>query len=209
VRAQNARVAHAMVLHADLPAQREPERGQALLESLPYGHRLELERRTPEQRRASLAGLELALAGLGRCTGRRVQPASLRFPAGGKPTAADGPSFSISHCASLVGVALVDDGEIGFDLESRAAPGAARAQGSTRAVGSPTLEHWTAVEAVLKAVGAGLASAVEVELAAGLRSARLHGRQLWLRPVDLGPGYVAAIASTRPVATVELVRVEA
>jgi phosphopantetheinyl transferase len=76
-------------------------------------------------------------------------------------------------------------------------------------VGSPTLEHWTAVEAVLKAVGAGLASAVEVELAAGLRSARLRGQQLWLRSVDLGPGYVAAIASTRPVSTVELVRVEA
>ncbi|RPI12847.1 MAG: hypothetical protein EHM60_10665 [Lysobacterales bacterium] len=197
-----------MVLHADLPAQREPRREQALLESLPYGRRLELERRSPEQRRASLAGVDLVLAGLERCTGLRVEPASLQFPQGGKPRVAGGPSFSISHCTSLVGMALVDDGEIGFDVEARDAPGKGRAHEMSRAVASATLEQWTAIEAVLKAVGTGLESAVEVELAADLRTARLHGQELWLQPVDLGPGYIAAIATTRPLVTVEVAKVQ-
>lgn len=193
-----------MVLHADLPAQREPGRESSLLESLPYGHRLELERRSPEQRRASLAGLELALAGLERITGLRVQPASLQFPQGGKPRVAGGPCFSVSHCTSRVGVAFVDDGEVGFDVEARAAAGGGPARVSTRAAHSPTLEQWTAIEAVLKAMGTGLESASEVELSADLRTARLHGQPLWLQAVDLGPDYVAAIATTRPLVAVKV-----
>jgi hypothetical protein len=51
----------AIILHARLrlplscPSWQEP-----LLQALPYAHRLELERREPQARRASLAGLGLA-----------------------------------------------------------------------------------------------------------------------------------------------------
>jgi hypothetical protein len=57
----------AIILHASLllpvccPSWQEP-----LLQSLPYAHRLELERRQPEARRASLAGLGLVLMAAAR-----------------------------------------------------------------------------------------------------------------------------------------------
>ena len=182
-----------MVLHAALPREGGAARSAALLERLPYARRLELERRDPAGRQASLAALELALSGAARLRGRAIAPAQLRFPEGGKPYLEGGPSFSLSHTPTRVAVALCDDGDVGVDIED-ALPAAGRSR--------EELQRWTATEAALKAVGAGLRSAARVRLAADLASAEFGDVRIHVTPLDLGPGWVASLATLRPPVSV-------
>lgn len=181
-----------IVLHATLPRDGGEQRVQRWLHRLPYAYRLELERREPARRLASVCGIELALAA-SACLGPAMDLSRLRFPQGGKPTFDNGPSFSVSHTTTRVAVALSPAGDIGLDIEETG--DAAGHEGlCTR------LRRWTATEATLKALGAGVVRAGDVQLAPGLDRATLDGQTVFLRAVDLGVGVVAHVAASRPLA---------
>jgi hypothetical protein len=172
-----------LVLHAALPALEALPDAAELLARLPYARRLELERRGEAQRLAGLAGVALALDAAHRLRGHLADIARLRFPAGGKPWLEGGPWFSISHSTTRVAVAVCERCEVGLDIED--ADGA----------GARELERWTAIEAVLKAVGAGLRETAAVRLDDDRRGALFAGRRVHLLPLALSPGSLARLAS--------------
>jgi hypothetical protein len=185
----------AIILHAHLrPPLSCPSWQGALLRALPYAHRLELERREPEARRASLAGLGLVLVGAARITQREFPPQAFTFPPAGKPRLDGGPHFSISHSASRVTCIVCADSDCGIDIEDR--PDAAESATVAK------LRRWTATEAALKAAGLGLRAADEVALADLLGHAIVRGRRYELQALDDLPGvigHVAAEKTLRPV----------
>ena len=188
-----------LIVHAALPEDDRVAGAAALLARLPYARRLELEGRDAAGRLAGLAGSALALAGASRLRGHAVGVADLRFPAGGKPSLAGGPWFSVSHSVHRVAVALSDRCELGLDLEDVVA--------RVDAVG---LERWTATEAALKAVGAGLRSAGRVRLARDLGTAVVGGTEVHLQSLALGADCVACLGTRARVVSlaVEQVAIE-
>jgi hypothetical protein len=163
---------------------------------VPYPKRLELGRRDPAGRYASLAGIQLALEGAALIRGSVVAADTLRFPADGKPYFVGGPFFSVSHGVQRVAVALSEDVDVGFDLEEigLAQPGAADPRAS--------LERWTATEAVLKAAGRGLRDACSVELDGPLATGMVAGIVFQVRPVAIAPDVVAHLAARVAIETV-------
>ena len=155
-----------------------------MLERLPYARRLELESREPRSRRASLCGTALLFAVAGRLGYGAVEPAAMKFPEGEKPRVAGGPYFSISHTARRVVCAASRDCDLGVDHEEY-----------TGDEPPARLRRWTAVEATLKAAGAGLKRVHAVEVDPALRSARLDATVYQLQTLDLGPGVVACLAA--------------
>ena len=140
----------------------------------------------------TLAGIALALRALTEAGGREVGAGELAFPDGGKPrlrrsgATGEGPEFSIAHSGHWVGCAAVAQGLVGFDVEV----------GTTERIA-----QWTAREAALKACGAGIAAAREVELADGLAVCR--GVVLHARALDLFAGAAACVMTSAPVARLE------
>ena len=183
-----------IVLHATLPRDGGAQRVQRWLHELPYAYRLELERRDPARRLASVCGIELALDGAA-CVGAAMDVSRLRFPQDGKPVFDDGPSFSVSHTPTRVAVALSAACDIGLDVEDAEAAG----DDGLRS----RLRRWTATEATLKALGAGVARAGHVRLAPRLDLAILDGRTVYLQAVNLGADVVAHVAGSRPLARVQ------
>ena len=181
----------AIVLHAP-PAGFDVGGAASLLERLPYARRLELERREAAARNASLLAVELLCDGFLRLRGVRLDPSRLQFPQGGKPRLDGGPWFSVSHARARVAVALSDRCDLGFDLEHIGAAGRDR----------DALERWTATEATLKATGAGIRRARDVQLASDLATARIDGQTVHLRGVTLAPDCVARLATLEPVGDV-------
>jgi hypothetical protein len=176
-----------MVLHGSMPRVADTADLAALCAALPYRKRLDVESARPGDAAATLFGIALAIEALGRVSDRRVRPGDLRFPQDGKPFIDGTGSFSISHAGDRVGCAVICQGVVGFDLEPR----------ETRASAIETL-RWTAVEAVLKAAGAGLIRAHEVELDASLARGRLDGREYWLRELPLHADWIAHVAADAP-----------
>lgn len=185
-----------IVLHAALAGQGDPGLEHDLLSRLPYAHRLDLERRDPAARSASLHGLGLLAAGIMRMRGAAFDPSSLRFAQDGKPSLEGGPHFSISHSVSRVAVALSEHHDVGLDVEDVGTHGLSRAE----------LERWTAVEATLKALGAGLRRSPEVRLSPDLATAEIAGAVFHLRTEVLAPDCIATLAMREPVGRVEVVR---
>jgi hypothetical protein len=183
-----------IVLHAALAGQGDPVLEQAMLERLPYAYRLELERRDAAARFASLRGLSLLAEGILRIRGVASDPTRLRFPGGAKPFLEGGPHFSISHSSCRVAVALSERCELGLDIEDVGTHGRSRAE----------LERWTAVEASLKALGAGLRRSAEVGLSPDLSTAGMAGALVHLRPVALAADCIATLATREPVGRVEV-----
>lgn len=183
---------HVLLLHAALTEDDVAAAATAPLARLPYGRRLDLERSDAGGRLETLAGIALVLEGARRLRGRPVSLTELRFPQGGKPSLEHGPHFSVSHSGRRVGVALCETCEVGLDLEHSFGGGEKR-----RPVAGE-IERWTAVEAALKAVGAGLREAGEVQLSEDLSAARLAGTVIHLRPLVLGAGCVASLATLSP-----------
>jgi phosphopantetheinyl transferase len=183
-----------IVLHAARAGQGDAGWMQSLLERLPYAYRLELERRDAAARSVSLQGLGLLAEGIRRLREAAFDPACLRFPEGGKPFLEGGPQFSVSHSATRVAVALGECCELGFDVEDVGTHGRSRSE----------IERWTAVEATLKACGAGLRRAPEVCLRPDLATAELAGVVVHLRPVALSASCVATLATREPVGRVEV-----
>ena len=177
-----------LVLHARRRGGEATEVLARLLGQLPYAKRLELERREPGARDASLAGLWLALEGAARLRGREVDVALLRFPPDGKPYLEGGPHFSISHGPQHVASAVCEAGEIGFDLEE------VDAMSGDSLEARQKLQRWTATEAVLKAAGRGLREARSVELDNRLANGTLAGVRYRLKPVEISTHVVAHLA---------------
>ena len=125
--------------------------------------------------------------------GRRIGPGELAFPDGGKPHlaravagAGEGPDFSISHSGHWVGCAAVAYGLVGFDVE----------------LGTETrLAAWAAREAALKACGAPLTEARDVELLED--RARCRGVALEALPLELFAGAAACVMTSLPVRRLE------
>lgn len=186
-----------IVLHAALHGDAGQREDPSLMQRLPYARQLELERRDPPSRRASLLAIGLALDGLARVRGRAVEVGELQFPQGGKPRCAGGESFSISHTTCRVAVAVSGDCDVGIDLED------VSAMGDSGPDASQKLEHWTMVEAVLKAAAAGLRHAREVQVDRAAQRARFGDREFFLRRLELGPGVVAHLATTERVASLQ------
>ena len=184
----------AIVLHARRGGPWPAWRAGALLERLPYAYRLALEGRDEHARAASLQGLELLVEGFRRLRGGALELARVRWADGGKPGIEGGPWFSVSHSGARVAVALSDRCEVGLDVEDLGQPRADRAR----------LERWTATEAALKAVGAGLRQSAGVELAQDLATAWIGGSRLHLQRVDVGEGCVACIAAPETLRTVRV-----
>ena len=178
----------AIILHARLRLPLScPSWQESLLQALPYAHRLELERREPEARRASLAGLGLVLAGAVRVTQREFPPQAFTFPPAGKPRLTGGPHFSISHSSSCVTCIVCADTDCGIDIEDRldAADSALVAK----------LRRWTATEAALKAAGLGLRATGEVALADLLGAAIVRSQRYELQALEDLPGVIGHIAA--------------
>jgi hypothetical protein len=176
-----------ILYHSDLRGQWPEEGARALAARLPYAKRLEVAAHALTAP-ATLAGVALALRALSQLTGVRVAPGELAFPDGGKPHLAAGeePDFSISHSGPWVGCAAVAHGRVGFDVEL-----------GTEA----RLAAWAAREAALKACGAPLAEARDVELFEG--GARCRGVALEALPLELFPGAAACVMTSLPVGRLE------
>ena len=181
-----------ILYHSDLRGQWPQAPARGLSARLPYAKRLEIAARAARAP-ATLAGIALALRALERLTGLKLAPAALAFPDGGKPHLARGavtlpysPDFSISHSGPWVGCAAVAHGLVGLDVEF-----------GTEA----RLSAWAAREAALKACGAGLAEAREVEL--GGDGARCRGVTLRATRLEQFPGAAACIMTSLPVSRLE------
>lgn len=181
-----------IVLHTPLAGQARAPRDDALLERLPYAYRLALERRSAAGRMTSLEGIRLLAHGFAQLRQAPLDPSLLCFPDGGKPHVPGGPWFSIAHSAARVAVALAEQCELGIDVEDLAA----------RSMDPVALERWTATEAALKAIGAGVREVKDVVLADDLASATFAGQRLYLRPLALAPDCAACLATRQPVARV-------
>jgi phosphopantetheinyl transferase len=188
-----------LVMHARLRGGAVPEDLALLMERLPYAKRRDLDRREPDARSASLAGLWLALEGAARLRGRAVDVASLRFPADGKPYLEGGPYFSISHSLQHVAAAVCESVEIGLDLEDVGPISGDSSEARQK------LQRWTATEAVLKAAGRGLREARSVDLDESLATGMLAGVLYRLTPVEISTHVVAHLATqSRSVVVPEL-----
>lgn len=190
-----------LVLHSMLEEPGAAPRASPLLARLPYARRLELERRSPAARTASLAGTALALTGAARLRGAPVAAAALRFESGSAPVLPGGPWFSVSHSPARVAVALCTGARVGLDVEE--------AEAATMAAGTfaGSLERWVATEAALKACGLGLRASRRLRVADDLTRAEVDGLALWLRPIDLGAGCAAFLATATEVASVTVEQV--
>jgi len=181
-----------IVLHAPLPGHECAQRDSYLLAALPYAKRLDLERRDPAQRRATLAGIALVLALAARLRGEPARAADLRFPGDGKPFLDGGPFFSVSHTTGRVACAASLDLECGLDIEYSAP------ERSSDLARAERLRRWTAVEAVLKAAGVGLRNATEVGLAPDLKTAMFRGATHYLQSLSVTARVIAHLAALAP-----------
>lgn len=186
-----------MVLHAELASQAGMAGDHSLLQRLPYAYRLELERRDATARSASLAALRLLAQGVQRLRGVPLDVTRLHVPEGGKAFLDGGPCFSISHSAQRAAVAISEHGDIGLDVEDL----------GTHGMDRTGLERWTAIEAALKVMGAGLRRAHELQLSPDLSTAELGGVVVHTRPLELSPGCVARLATREPVRSVVIERI--
>jgi 4'-phosphopantetheinyl transferase len=131
------------------------------------------------------------------CGGAHGRPAVLA------PSAATALRLTLAHTGDLVVAAAAWEHPVGVDVESADARHAPERDAAIESVagtsGADALQHWTRVEAVLKADGRGLRidpSAVRVsDTADGVR-ARIAGSDddYTLASLDLGPGFTGSVA---------------
>jgi len=185
-----------ILYHTDLRDEWPEAAASAFAARLPYARRL-VPGADRDTRRASLAGVALALQALAQLKGRAVRAGELVFERGGKPRLApapdglDGatPDFSISHSGPWVGCAAVGRGQVGFDVEL--GTDERRAQ-------------WVVREALIKATGEGL-RALDDTRALAPTAAGVCWRGVWwhLARLAIFSGATACIASSCPLRIVE------
>jgi phosphopantetheinyl transferase len=185
-------VEKASLLHAPVAPGLRPACATRLLETLPYAHRLRLERADPSARASSLAGLALALIAANQNQGAPfVGVADLRLREEEKPRFVRGPHFSISHTRSRVACVACASVEVGLDIESAPSD---LARASTLKV-----LQWTATEATLKAGGVGLRHVPGVRIDLSSLASEFGGRRYVLRELVLAPDTLGHVASTQPL----------
>jgi 4'-phosphopantetheinyl transferase len=126
----------------------------------------------------------------------------------GKPVLLDGPGFSLTHAGDLVGVAVHPGGSVGLDVEEireltdLAAMADHVCSPLETAPDAPAFfTLWTRKEALLKAVGTGLATPMS-DITLGPSGVRewtgedAPREPLWLRDLHPAHGYRAAVAGT-------------
>jgi hypothetical protein len=186
-----------ILYHTDLRGEWPEAAARGFAARLPYARRIAVGA-DQDTRRASLAGVALALQALAKLMGRAVRAGELMFERGEKPRLApapdgrgpeDGPDFSVSHSGPWVGCAAVGHGRVGFDVELGTDERRAR---------------WVVREALLKATGEGL-RAVDDTRALAPTAAGVSWRGAWwhLARLTIFSGATACIASSRPLRTVE------
>jgi 4'-phosphopantetheinyl transferase len=128
----------------------------------------------------------------------------------GKPVLPGGPGFSLTHAGDLVGVAVHPGGDVGLDVEQVRELGDLEAMAAhvcSPRESAPDAEAfftlWTRKEALLKAVGTGLAapmSAITLGPAGVIAwtGSDAPREPLWLTDLHPGAGYHAAVAGTGP-----------
>ncbi|HWH97717.1 MAG TPA: 4-phosphopantetheinyl transferase [Pseudolysinimonas sp.] len=181
---------------------------EAAIAVLSPGERRRLDGLAGVQRQQFLAGRLLLRRLVAEMTGEA--PADVEVTAvcpdcdieHGKPLAgAPGLHVSLSHTADLVVAAASWDGAIGVDVEARQLTATLlRAIGSV--AGEASLEHWTRVEAILKADGRGLRvdpSTVSIADVGGTLEGTVPGSPITyeIGTVDLAPGSRVSIAVAR------------
>ena len=128
--------------------------------------------------------------------------------------------FSMSHVSDLAVVAVTHDGEVGVDVEGLAADSQAicriaitkeeadaTAQLSQSQRHHTLMQFWVRKEAILKAIGVGLAVSPRFLQVAGGRPQPSHawlpvrggGYGTWyVRDIPIGPGHVTSVAARHP-----------
>ena len=187
-----------ILYHTDLRGEWPETAARGFAAQLPYARRLAAAADW-DTRRASLAGVALALQALARLAGRSVRAGELVFRRGEKPRlsldfgAADldgaGPDFSIAHSGPWVGCAAVGRGHVGLDVE----------------LGTDAQRtHWVVREALIKATGEGL-RALEDTRALAPTATGVCWRGAWwhLARPQMFTGAAACVVSSRPLHAIE------
>jgi 4'-phosphopantetheinyl transferase len=132
----------------------------------------------------------------------------------GKPVLPGGPGFSMTHAGDLVGVAVHPGGAVGLDVEQvrdLSDLAAMVAHVCSPQETAPDVDAfftlWTRKEALLKAVGTGLATPMSAitlgpEGVLGWTGEDAPRDPLWLRDLHPATGYLAAVAGTGPLSEV-------
>lgn len=128
----------------------------------------------------------------------------------GKPTV-DGPQFSLTHAADLVGVAVREGGPVGLDVEQvRPLSDLTAMARHIRSPAEPPADTpgtffrtWTRKEALLKATGDGLSApmtsiTLDAQGVASWTGAGAPVEPVWLRDLRPADGYLAAVAGLGP-----------
>lgn len=176
-----------------------------------------------------ILGRGMMRAVLGRMIDAPPREVALHFSGQGKPhlTGDDAVQFNLSHSGEMVMLAVTHGGPIGVDIEAfRELP--RRDQIAKGILGAGELSRyeelsdaerqtafftiWTRKEAIVKAVGRGLCfplTDVEVSFSADahvLRFGECVSDDIpWhLSPIDCPKGYVAALATSRPVTEISI-----
>jgi 4'-phosphopantetheinyl transferase len=153
----------------------------------------------------SLLGVALACRLLSRASGRRVEPAELRYTKSGKPHAAGLPQFSIAHAGAWVLCAVSSDGAVGVDIEPLVARTKlprwltvfdSKERAAARSART-ALSIWTTKEAALKAAGAPFGELPQVRVRG--RQVEFHGRRWHTRAPRVAPRMIARLVTERPV----------
>ena len=190
-----------LLLHAPMSPSASPRSWEtALLRASPYARRLELERRAPAGRHASLLGTALALLGSERIAGAGASASQLQFEAGKRPFLRGGPCFSVSHSETHVACVVSGSGRVGIDIEPRSRIDARRDEASLR--------RWTATEAALKTAGLGVQHHARVQLAPDLGTASIDDIACWLQELGSIEGHVCHVASTARLTDVVTMNVD-
>jgi phosphopantetheinyl transferase len=183
------------------------ERASLFARSLPYAKRLATDAQEIEGRR-TLAGVSLARRALAALLGHEVPAREFTFPEGGKPHVSGAPDFSIAHSGLWVGCAAIAMGRIGFDVEI-AQPDIEQTvrllcgpEEASTLTPQSALARWVATEAALKAFGASVREAPQVQFRAG--QAFFRGEPLHGTPVNAFEGAAACIMTSRPIRAVDL-----
>jgi 4'-phosphopantetheinyl transferase len=132
----------------------------------------------------------------------------------GKPVLPGGPGFSLTHAGDLVGVAVHPGGAVGLDVEQvreltdlAAMVAHVCSPQETAPDADAFFTLWTRKEALLKAVGTGLATPMSAitlvpEGVLGWTGEDAPRDPLWLRDLHPATGYLAAVAGTAPLSEV-------
>ena len=162
----------AIVYYVPLRSLRYADLAHRWLDRLPYAKRRAVERAPESSALATLAGIELLAHGARALGYESLDAAALVFPEGGKPHWPGGVEFSISHTRDHAVCAATRSVRVGIDLEmiERMRPEILRRVASPTELGlyGATARGaallWTRKEAVLKAAGASVFDASEVEV---------------------------------------------